>query len=1160
MILLSRNTFLGRVKIRAFYNETMRIFTAVFVFLLSLTAGNASAQRSYKTNSVLSAGIWGKIAIKDAGIYKVDVALLTALGFNASGISSNTIRLFGNGGNMLSETNADKPIDDLAENAILVVDGGDGLFNGGDYFLFYAAGPDRWFSDSVNKRFIHQKHLYSDSAYYFITTSGTGKRIASLQTTTTPTVTVNSFNERIFYELDSVNLLSSGKEWLGEEFADAPGKTLSKSFSVSIPNLIASAPATLISNCVARSINVASRFDVRINNQVVQQISIPSTGAGIYDLFAHQSQQLSDILLPQESLQVNYTYVPGSFNAQGWLNFFEIHARRNLFLGSQLSFRDWNSVGTNSCEFIVNNATSNTQVWEVTDPLTPVRMLGNSLTSEFRFVNDANSLKEYIAFNPNNALLPVNAGRIQNQDLHNTQPTDYLIITNNLLLSEAERLASFHRQKNNLKVAVVTTDKIFNEFSSGTHDAVAIRDFVKMYFDKNVATPANRPKYLLLFGDASFDYKNRIANNTNLVPAYQSKVFIDPLSTYTSDDFFGFLDDNEDINSGLVINLLDIGIGRIPSKNTEEAKNYVDKAMAYYSKESFGPWRNNVSVIADDEDNNLHLQDAELITGTVSANPVFNIQKIYLDAFQQESGAAGSRYPTVNETINNKIASGTLVFNFIGHGGAARLAEEVILDQPMINGWNNFNRLPLFITATCDFAPYDNPFINSIGENILLRAKTGGIAMMTTTRLVFSFSNRIMNDNYMEFAMQPDVNGKYRSLGEAVMAAKNYTYQTSGDIINNRKFTLLGDPAVTLAFPQLKIRTTKLNSIDPLLQTDTLSAGEKAVIEGELTDNNGSVLTSLNGTIYPVVFDKPQTLTTKANDPGSLQTSFQQQSNVLFKGKASVNNGKFIFSFKVPKDINYQYGKGKMSYYAEDGTIDGSDFFDGFVVGGSSTIPDNDKEGPEIKAWLNDKKFVNGSIVNQRPILILELNDSSGINTSGTGIGHDITAMLDNNSNQLFNLNNFYEADLDKYGQGYAKFQLPQLEPGIHTLRIKVWDVLNNSSELILDFSVVNDEDLVLDHVLNYPNPFTTKTQFWFEHNKPGQDLLVQIHIFSLAGKVVKRIEKTINTVGNRSTEVDWDGRDDFGDKIGRGVYIYRLKVFCNGSKPRTVTEKLVIL
>jgi hypothetical protein len=1140
----------------------MRRFTVITLSVLCGLGTNVSAQRTYKTNSVLALGVWAKIAVKDAGIYKVDLTFLGSLGFNTSNISSSSIRLFGNGGGMLSEANSDIPIDDLAENSILVVDGGDGVFNGPDYFLFYAPGPDRWIKDSLNKRFIHQKNIYSDSSYYFITIGGNGKRILSQQNTSSLTVTVNSFNERIFHELDTVNLLSSGKEWLGEEFADAPGETLSRFFSVNVPNLVTGSPVTFTSNCAARSINVGSRFDVRVNNQLIQQVNIPSTGSGFYDLFAQQVQLSSNALFSQDALQINYTYVPGGFNSQAWLNFFEINAKRNIVLpnSGQLSFRDWNSVGNNNAEFVVSTINSSTQVWDITDPLSPVRMQGNISGNELRFVNDATRLREYIAFNPSNASLPVNAGRVQNQDLHNSQQMDYLIVTNNSLLSEAERLANFHRQKNNLKVAVFAVDKIFNEFSSGSKDPVAIRDFVKMYFDKAGTNIANRPKYLLLFGDASFDYKNTINNNTDLVPAYQNKISLDPLSTYTSDDFFGFLDDNEDINSGLVTNLLDIGIGRIPANNITEAKNYVDKVIAYYAKESFGPWRNIVSLIADDEDNNLHLQDAELISGTVSANPVFNLQKIYLDAFQQKSGSAGSRYPTVNEAINNRIDNGTLIFNFIGHGGSTRLAEEVILDQSMINGWNNSNRLPLFVTATCDFAPYDNPFINSIGENILLRPKTGGIAMMTTTRLVFSFSNRIMNNNYMQFATQPDANGKYRSLGEAVMAAKNFTYLNSGDVINNRKFTLLGDPALTLGFPQFKIKTTKINSANPLTVTDTLSAGEKISIEGEVTDNNGSLLSGLNGTVYPVIFDKPQSITTKANDLGSQQTTFQQRSNILFKGKASVSNGKFSFSFKVPKDINYQYGQGKISYYAEDGVKDGGDYFEGFIIGGSSTSVDNDKTGPEIKAWLNDEKFVDGSIVNQKPILVIKLIDSSGINTSGTGIGHDITATLDNNIDQMFNLNNYYEADLDKYGQGYVRFQLPELSPGIHFIKIKAWDVLNNSSEYILEFSVTNDEDLVIKHVLNYPNPFTTKTQFWFEHNKPGQELLVQIHIFSLSGKVVKKLEKTINTPGNRSTDVEWDGRDDFGDKIGKGVYIYRLKVICGGTKSKTITEKLVIL
>jgi hypothetical protein len=770
-------------------------------------------------------------------------------------------------------------------------------------------------------------------------------------------------------------------------------------------------------------------------------------------------------------------------------------------------------------------------------------------------------LREYIAFNPANALIPVSKGRIQNQNLHNIQAADNLIITNKLLLSQAERLALFHRQKNKLRVLVITTEQIFNEFSSGAQDPAALRDFIKMYFDRFSGSPADKLKYLLLFGDASFDYKNRISNNTNLVPAYQSKISLDPLSTYTCDDFFGFLNDNEDINSGLITNLLDVGIGRVPAKNIDEAKNFVDKVENYYSKESFGSWRTNISFVADDEDNNLHFDDAELISGSAaSVNPVFNIQKIYLDAYQQESGSGGGRYPLVNETINNRIFNGTLLFNYVGHGGAARLAEEVILDQQMINGWDNPNRLPLFVTATCDFAPYDNPFINSIGENIILRPKTGGIGLVTTTRLVFSFSNRIMNNNFMRFALEPDANGKYKSLGESIMVAKNYTYQSSGDLINNRKFTLLGDPALTLGFSQFKIQTTKINATVIPGQTDTLSAGEKTAIEGELIDNNGVVLSGFNGTIYPVVYDKPQTKFTLGNDPGSRPTGFQQLSAILFKGKASVNNGRFKFEFTVPRDINFQYGNGKISYYADDGTIDGSDYFRNFIIGGSSGTVSSDKEGPEIKASLNDEKFVNGSIVNQHSVLILKLADSSGINTSGTGIGHDIAFTIDNNNNKFYVLNDYFEADLDDYRQGKISFQLPEFEPGPHSIRIKAWDVFNNSSEIVIDFVVVNDDGLFIDHILNYPNPFSSKTQFWFEHNKPGQDLNVQIQIFSLTGRVIKVIEKTINTPGNRSSEIEWDAKDEFGDKVARGVYLYKIRFMIQGSKPQYFIEKLVVL
>ncbi len=1140
----------------------MNLRIAVFLSLCSIFFNQTIfGQRLYKSNSILSSGTWYKIAIKETGVYKIDATFLNSLGISTSNISSTNIRIFGNGGSMLSEANQINRTDDLDEIALSVLDGGDGQFNGNDFLLFFASGSEKWINDSARHLFKHQKNIYSDSAYYFLTIGGIGKRINSNSSTLTPTVFINSFNARYFYELDSVNLLSSGKEWLGEEFANAPGKTLSRNFPIPFSDLQTNYPLTVISDFVSRSINNESRVDVKINNQEVSQLAISPTGASIYDLFAQQIQQTINVPVFQEPLILNFTYTPGSFNAQGWLNWFEVHARKNLTLTSsqQLLFRDWNSVGNAAGEFILSNYSSNSQVWEITNQSTPVKMQGNFLVNEFRFINDCSKLKEYVAFNISNVFIPVAVGKISNQNLHASQSVDYIIVSNKILLAQAERLANFHRQKNNLRVVVTTTEQIFNEFSSSNLDPVAIRDFVKMYYDKAGSVSANKPKYLLLFGDASFDYKNRINGNTNLAPAYESTNSFDPLSTYTSDDFFGFLDDNEDINSTTVTNLLDIGIGRVPAKNISEAKNFVDKVETYQSNESFGAWRNTINFIADDEDNNLHLQDAELIAGTVqSTNSLFNINKIYLDAFRQESGIAGSRFPLVNDAIRNQIFKGTLMFDFIGHGGASRLAEEVILDQEIINGWNNTFRLPLFITATCDFAPFDNPFINSIGENLLLRAKTGAIALMTTTRLVFSFSNRLMNNNYIQSALQSNSNGSYKSLGEAMMDAKNYTYQSSSDIVNNRKFTLLGDPALTLAFPKFKIKTTKLNGQSISSQPDTLKAGEKISIDGEVIDNNGTIINGFNGTIYPTVYDKPKNINTLANDAASQVATFQLQSNILFKGKATVNNGKFRFEFKVPKDLNYQYGNGKISFYAEDGKKDGGDYFDGFIVGGSSSIVDSDKEGPIMKAWLNDEKFVNGSIVNQSAVLLLKLSDSSGINTSGSGIGHDINIKIDND--KYYVLNDFYEADLDNFRQGVVRFQLPEFKSGFHSIKIKSWDVFNNSSEITLDFQVVKDEELVISHVLNYPNPFTTHTQFWFEHNKPGVDLFVQIQIYTITGRKIKNINKTINTTGNRYGKLEWDGRDDFGNKIGRGVYIYQLKVRDSEGKSKSVVEKLVIL
>ncbi|WP_207511949.1 type IX secretion system sortase PorU [Longitalea luteola] len=1129
--------------------------------ILAITCMPVLSQRTYTANSVLAMGNWYKISTTASGIYKIDLPFLSSLGINTADLPSSNIQLYGNGGQMLPEKPVNTVPDDLVQNAIWVEDGGDGRLNGSDYLLFYAPGAHAWMKDSANKTFRHQRNIYSDTAYYYLTIRPNGKRLATAGITASPNTTITRATQHWFYELDTVNFLSSGRQWYGEEFSGNAGKTLTRTYTVNMPNVLAE-PATITAACVARSFGTASRFTVSVNNQQAIQFAVPATGTGSYDAFAMAAQSSAGFSTSQSPLSVRFDYTPGSAGSQGWLDWFEIVARIDLSMTgiNQLAFRDWNSVGAgNVGQFVIKNAPAGMQVWDVTNALEPVRMQGSMNGSEWRFINECSRLHEYIAFGTAGFLIPGAVGAVPNQNLHGSSIPQYIIITHPSLLAEANRLAGFHQQRDKLNTLVVTVNQVYNEFSGGSPDPAALRDLVKMFYDRAGGDSAKAPKYLLLFGDASFDYRARISNNTNLVPAWESPVSLDPLATYTSDDFFGLLNDDDDIN-GTGTYLLDIGIGRIPAKNEREAQAIVDKIIAYNDVKSLGPWRNECTFVADDEDNNLHLQDAELMAQAVNAAaPQQNLDKIYLDAFPQESHSAGSRYPAVNQAINNKIYNGTLVWNYTGHGGYRRLAEEVVLDQDIINSFNNAAKLPLFVTATCDVAPYDNPLVSSIGENLLLREKTGAIALMTTTRLVFAFSNRVMNENYLKTAFQKKSDSSYRTLGEAVRHAKNVTYNFLTDVVNNRKFTLLGDPAMTLAFPAYQVKTTAINGQATGSTPDTLKALSEYTISGTVQDNAGNILNDFNGTIYPTIFDKVQSVNTLGNDAASLPVPVQVQKNILFKGKATVNNGRFSFSFIVPKDISYQYGNGKISYYTDNGSKDGNGVLTNVIIGGSGNGV-NDLQGPAIKAYLNDEKFVNGSITNERPVLLLKLADSSGINILGTGIGHNLVATLDNDQKNEYVLNEFYESDLNNYRQGTVRFQLPALAPGMHTLSIKAWDVANNSGEATLDFRVVNDQHFALDHVLNYPNPFTTRTTFWFEHNRPGEELVIHIQVYTITGKLVKTLRKTIFSPGNRSSDVEWNGRDEYGDKIGRGVYLYRLRVQTADGKAAEKLEKLFIL
>ena len=1118
-----------------------------FALLGLMLTCKTQSQRIYSAHSVLATGNWQKLAVSQPGTYIIDLPFLNSLGINTINLASSSIRIFGNGGEMLSEACNGPKIDDLLENAIYINDGGDGIFNGSDYLLFYANGPDRWVKDSINQRFSHQKNLYSSQSYYYLSIGGNGKRIVEVNNSKVPNLTVTTYSGRHFYEPDSINFLNSGKNWYGEEMSSMPGKTTNKSWQLPFQNIVPGQPATLISNCIGRSIGSSSRFSISANNNAILLQEIASTTAGNYDLFARTSQSGANFILNSNSLNLQYQFQPANSSAQGWLDWFEIFTRNELSFSnnSQLLFRDWNSVGPGKiASFQLRNSTANSQVWDVTNPLEPVKVRTIPGGNTLRFIADAEHLHEYIAFS-DNYLKPVAMGKLNNQNLHAITKTDMLVITSANFLAAAQQLAAFHQAHNNLNSVVVTADQVYNEFSSGTPDPSAIRDFVKMLYDRAGADSALRPKYLLLFGDASFDFKERIKNNTNYVPAYQSTASLDPLSTFVTDDYFGILDDSEDINRTTGYNLLDIGIGRIPARTAAEASSFLNKLLMYHDTASLGAWRNQLTFIADDEDVNLHLHDAETITGSAAtANSKYLQHKIYLDAYQQESSAAGSRYPLVNQAISDQFQKGTLIWNYNGHGGFRRLAEEVILEQPIVDSWNNANRLPLFITATCDFAPYDNPAIYSLGENILLREKTGAIALMTTTRLVFAFSNRIINENYIKTALQQKSDGSYYSLGDAVRIAKNITYQSSGDAVNNSKFTLLGDPAMTLAFPKYNIVTSTINGNPVTAIPDTLKALQQFTITGMVTDALGNMLNNFNGTVYPIVFDKPASVSTLANDADSRKEDFLTQKNIIFKGASAVTNGSFSFSFIAPKDIDYRYGNGQISYYARSDKTDANGLYKNFIVGGSVAAP-IDIKGPEIKAWLDNENFVNGNTVGESPLLILHLADTSGINILGTGIGHDISVMLDDDPKKIFILNSFFECAIDGYRQGKLVYQLPVMKEGLHSMKIKAWDAANNSSEAVLDFRVYKKETFILQRVSNYPNPFSASTNFCFEveNGQIGQEIESFVQVYNITGQLVKSLKKTIKFTAKRSCEIVWDGRNENGSKMGTGIYVYVLSI-----------------
>jgi hypothetical protein len=1135
---------------------------------------------TYSAHSVLAEGDIYKIAVAKDGVYKIDRSFLESLGISVSGLDPNTINIYGNGGALLPEKNFVDKADDLVKNAIHIQGESDGVFNANDYILFYGKGPDTWTlaqDDGIGrKRWFHNKHYYSDSAYYFIKVNDTAPlRISTENNSAIPNRISDSFQDFIYVETDQYSPAKSGREFYGDLY-DA---VLSGSYTFNFPNVKTSEPASMDFNSIARTIGGSSIFTATVQGNV-NTVSIGNVTDSPTSQVARTGRINTSFLPTNGNFNVSVSFNKGNADAKGWLDYICMNATQQLKMqGTQMRFRDTTSVGIgNITEFQISEQSyAVNEIWDITNFTSPVRVTLNASGTLSTWTSTTDKLKEFVAF-ASSFFTPTPIGKVENQDLHGWASTDLIIISSPGLMPVAEEIAAIHKAQGQ-SVQVATPLQIFNEFSSGNPDAMAFRQLVKMQYDR--ANGGKRaPKNLLILGDGDYSRNKGLVNQegTNVM-VFESNNSLSPTSSYVSDDYFVMVSPLEDGNA---IGLLDCGVGRIPAENLDEAYGYLGKIKAYLADNTsssggayclgdvqdspYGNWRNVVTFVSDDQDGSggayeqVHLNSANALSNIVKTNhPEYDISKLYMDAFTQISTPGGERYVEGEKAIQQRVQSGSLLLTYIGHGGEKGWAHERILDLPTIEGFTNKYRLPVFLTATCELARYDDPEFKSAGELLVMNANGGAIAMLTTTRIVFSGENYEMDLAFFEHALHSE-NGSVKTLGELNMLTKNGV-----SIGNDSKpnFSLLGDPALTMVYPKLSVQTTHINNIELSSFTDTLKALDEVEFKGKVTDSDGNFLNGFNGFIYPTVYDKESKVISQNNDQNGEEGQFQEFysfNKIIYRGKASVSNGEFSFKFIVPFDINYSVDSARVSYYTVSGNQDGHGYCEAFKIGSLNPNAQLNTIGPEISLYLNDSTFVSGGSTNTTPIILAKLQDENGINTVGNGVGHNLTAIIDGNSSKPIVLNDFYESDLDTYTSGEVRYPLSALTIGKHTLTIKAWDVFNNSNEETIQFTVAEDSKIALSHLLNYPNPFTTNTSFIYEHNQACQQLDARVQIFTVSGKLVKTLESSFYATGFRGQDIPWDGKDDFGNSIGKGTYIYKLELRNEKGQRAESFQKLVIL
>lgn len=1129
-----------------------------------------SAQKSnptFTSRSAMADGNWYKIGLPETGIYKLTYSDLSDLGINVSSVDPRQIRIYHNGGGVLPEMNADPRPDDLVEVPIYVSGEADGKFDNGDYILFFGRGPVCWKRDTVKLAYVHEQNPYDDYAYAFVVTGlGAGKRISEAEAPAgAAEVTVDQFLDYQVYENDDYNLNGTGRTYFG----DRMDLTSTKNLNFDFPNIINTKNCWVKTALAGRNFKPAN-FEVSVNNVKKATYSIETTTSSTTDPYANEVGGWVPAVPTSETVQVELKHnsLDSSSTSEGYVDYVLVNAWRSLkMVGGQMSFRNPDAAINNKvCEYRLANASQQVQVWmwNVNNAVNPVRMKGQLNGTEFRFKIKGNTENEFIAFNGNSYCSAKVFGKVDNQNLHGVRDVDFVILTYPDFMSQAERLKALHNRIDpDLNIYITTPELIYNEFACGAKDITAIRDFCRMlYLDSN---PGRKIKYLLLLGDCSYDYKNR-NGIVDFVPSYESVSSLKMTETFVTDDYFGFMDAGEgSINSSLA----DIGIGRFTVSTLEQATQMVDKVERYVAKDenTMRPWRNTVTFFTDDEGG--FVRNAEELAGrlkSVGGDGVV-VDKIYLDAYPQVSAPGGEIAPDVNAAINSRMEKGTLVLHYIGHGGEVQLSEEKILQRKDVDSWRNAPMYPLMITGTCEFSRYDDHKRTSLGEYSFLNQYGGMIAMFTTSRVTYGDHNQNFAKGVYDNLFRIYGEELYR-LGDVYRMAKK-----SGSYVEKR-YVFFGDPALRLAYPKWKVETLSINgqypgyNLDSIqindttwqtypIYLDTIGALQPVEIEGVVKDLNGNVATNFNGVVSVIVYDKEAELSTLGTSAGVID--FKLRNSMIFNGKTEAVNGRFKISFIVPRDISYRFGQGLINYYATDYENEANGNCDSFIIGGFYDEAFEDNDPPEIRLFIDDTLFVSGGVTGESPILLAYVEDESGINTTGAGIGHDIMATLTGPTRNAYCLNDYFVAEIDQPGKGTITYKMQNLPDGDYTLTLKVWDIYNNSGTATIDFTVVNSSGMHIENAYNMPNPMTDETCFVFDHNQVGNNMKVDIYIYDIMGRCVNTLSEQVSGTSTRITPIRWNGRSAHGENLRNGLYVYRIVATNDQGETATLVSKLVL-